>query len=69
MPIYEYGCQACGGELEILQRISDPPETVCPTCHGALVRLVSLTSFQLKGSGWYLTDYARTTSDKREKAT
>ncbi len=59
MPIYEYQCESCGARDELLQRMSDPPATECQRCHGALRRLISATSFQLKGSGWYLTDYAR----------
>ena len=60
MPIYEYACQSCGAEIEIWQKISEKPKKVCPEC-GAhkLERLISHTSFQLKGSGWYVTDYAR----------
>lgn len=58
MPIYEYRCSACGNELEALQKLSDPPLTQCPACHAdALVKLVSAAGFQLKGSGWYATDF------------
>jgi len=58
MPIYEYECQACGHELEAFQKMSDPALTECPTCHGASLRkIVSSTSFQLKGTGWYATDF------------
>lgn len=59
MPIYEYGCRACGERLEVMQRLSDPPPAACPRCGGALRKLVSAPSFQFKGSGWYVTDYAR----------
>ena len=59
MPIYEYRCQACGHELEAMQRISADPLTSCPQCaKDGLKRLISQTSFVLKGSGWYATDYA-----------
>jgi len=58
MPIYEYRCEKCG-DFEQTQRISDPPLTRCPTCRRKVRRLISHTSFQLKGSGWYVTDYAR----------
>jgi putative FmdB family regulatory protein len=58
MPIYEYRCEKCG-EFERTQRISDPPLQRCPTCRRKVRRLISSTSFQLKGSGWYVTDYAR----------
>jgi putative FmdB family regulatory protein len=58
MPIYEYLCKKCG-EFELMQRITDDPLTRCPTCRGKVTKLISNTSFQLKGSGWYVTDYAR----------
>jgi len=59
MPIYEYKCEDCSGEFEIEQKISDKPLKKCPKCGGKVKRLISNTSFVLKGSGWYLTDYAR----------
>lgn len=63
MPIYEYACAACGQEVEIWQKISEKPKKVCPSCGARrLERLISHTSFQLKGSGWYVTDYARKSS-------
>jgi putative FmdB family regulatory protein len=58
MPTYEYRCENCG-DFEETQRISDPPLQRCPTCRRKVRRLISSTSFQLKGSGWYVTDYAR----------
>lgn len=60
MPIYEYRCQKCGKELELLHKVSDPAPTVCPECNaeGSLERLVSRTSFQLKGGGWYSDLYS-----------
>jgi len=58
MPVYEYRCEKCG-DFEQTQRISDPPLARCPTCRRKVRRLISSTSFQLKGSGWYVTDYAR----------
>ena len=58
MPIYEYDCKQCG-VFEVTQRISESPLTACPKCNGGVRRLISLTSFVLKGSGWYATDYAR----------
>ena len=64
MPIYEYECGKCG-VFETSQRISDAPLTKCPTCRRKVRRLISNTSFQLKGSGWYVTDYARAGSDKK----
>ena len=58
MPIYEYRCSSCGHELEALQKFSDAPLVACPACkQGALVKLVSAAGFQLKGSGWYATDF------------
>lgn len=59
MPIYEYQCQACEERLERIQGISDPPLTTCPECGGELKKLLSAPAFQFKGSGWYVTDYAR----------
>lgn len=58
MPIYEYHCDHCG-DFEEMQRITDPPLAKCPRCRKKVRRLISNTSFQLKGSGWYVTDYAR----------
>ena len=58
MPIYEYACEHCG-VFEEMQRITDPPLSKCPKCKRKVRRLISQTSFQLKGSGWYVTDYAR----------
>jgi putative FmdB family regulatory protein len=58
MPVYEYECGKCG-VFELSQRIVDPALTKCPTCRRKVRRLISSTSFQLKGSGWYVTDYAR----------
>ena len=58
MPIYEYRCSACGHKLESLQRLSDAPLLTCPACgKDALTKLVSAAGFQLKGSGWYATDF------------
>ncbi len=67
MPIYEYACSGCGHELEAWQKISEKPKKVCPSCHARkLERLISNTSFQLKGTGWYVTDYAK--KDKKDKS-
>ncbi len=58
MPIYEYKCNACGHQEEVLQKITEAPLTVCPVCHAnAMNKLISETSFQLKGTGWYATDF------------
>lgn len=63
MPIYEYECQKCG-TFEATQRITEKPLGKCPTCKGKVKRLISNTSFQLKGTGWYVTDYARKDNNK-----
>ena len=58
MPIYEYRCSDCGHKKEVLQKMSDPPLTDCPACgKPAMEKLVSAAGFQLKGSGWYVTDF------------
>lgn len=59
MPLYEYLCDSCGQRIEALQRLADPPLEVCPNCNGKLKKLLSAPAFQFKGSGWYVTDYAR----------
>jgi putative FmdB family regulatory protein len=59
VPIYEYKCSKCGKVFEIIQKIGDEPLSRCKFCKGKVERLISNSSFQLKGSGWYLTDYAR----------
>lgn len=58
MPIYEYECTKCGHQTEALQKFSDPPLAQCEYCHGKLMKLMSHSTFHLKGSGWYVTDYA-----------
>jgi putative FmdB family regulatory protein len=58
MPIYEYECRKCKAHVEILQKITDKPLTKCRKCGGKLEKQWSATSFQLKGTGWYATDYA-----------
>ena len=58
MPIYEYQCQQCQHKLEVMQRISDAPLLTCPSCsEDAMKKLVSAVGFQLKGTGWYETDF------------
>jgi putative FmdB family regulatory protein len=60
MPLYEYECEACGHRFELIQKFSDPPAEACTSCSGGPVRkLLSSPAFQFKGSGWYITDYAR----------
>ncbi len=58
MPIYEYECLKCGKTTETMQKFSDAPLTVCSECCGELRKLISMSTFHLKGSGWYTTDYA-----------
>ena len=59
MPIYEYRCTKCGHRFEAIQKVSDPPLAKCEKCKGKAERLVSSPAIQFKGSGWYVTDYAR----------
>lgn len=58
MPIYEYQCSKCG-VFEVTQRITEDPLKKCPSCRSKVHKLISNTSFQLKGTGWYVTDYGR----------
>jgi len=60
MPIYEYQCQECNNIVEALQAISDAPLTTCPDCSGTMNKLISQSSFQLKGGGWYSDGYCST---------
>lgn len=71
MPIYEYQCKKCKARLELFQRVSDKPPTKCRKCGGRLEKLLSAPAIQFKGSGWYVTDYARkaTKADKAESET
>ena len=71
MPIYEYKCQQCGHHFEKRQSVSDAPLATCEKCHGKLEKQWSLSGFQFKGAGWYVTDYAGKKADtagKSEKA-
>lgn len=58
MPIYEYECTKCRHHTEVLQKFSDAPVTECELCHGKMKKLISQSTFHLKGTGWYVTDYA-----------
>lgn len=58
MPLYEYLCQSCKKQHEIMQKMSEAPKKKCPECGGKMSKLISSSGFQLKGSGWYKTDYA-----------
>ena len=62
MPIYEYQCTKCGEVFEAFQKITDEPLTQCKFCQARVEKLISQSSFQLKGTGWYLTDYAHKSS-------
>jgi putative FmdB family regulatory protein len=65
MPIYDYRCTSCGFEKEYLQKVSDPVMTICPQCHQeAFVKKLTAAGFQLKGSGWYATDFRNGGSSK-----
>jgi len=59
MPIYEYRCLDCNHEFERMLKFSDPPLETCPICEGTVQKLISRSTFHLKGDGWYVTDYAR----------
>ena len=62
MPLYEYKCAACGHLFEKIVKFSDPPLDTCPKCGGKVEKLLSSPAFQFKGSGWYITDYAKKSS-------
>lgn len=69
MPIYEYRCSGCGHETEVLQKMSDAPLTDCPSCgKSTLIKLISAAGFQLKGSGWYVTDFRGGSKPKADPA-
>jgi putative FmdB family regulatory protein len=59
MPLYEYQCDACAHRFEVIQKFSDAPIDLCPKCGGAVKKLLSSPAIQFKGTGWYITDYAR----------
>ena len=62
MPLHEYECKKCGHRFERIQKFSDPPVKKCPECGGKVEQLLSAPAVQFKGSGWYVTDYARKSS-------
>jgi putative FmdB family regulatory protein len=66
MPIYEYSCNKCGEVIERIQKFSDPPLKKHSGCGGTLTKLISQSAFQLKGTGWYVTDYANKGTDKKK---
>ena len=59
MPLYEYQCASCGHRFELIQKFSDPPADTCPRCGGPVQKLIASPAFQFKGTGWYITDYAK----------
>jgi putative FmdB family regulatory protein len=59
VPLYEYQCDTCGHRFEVIQKFSDEPLTECPKCQGSVRKLPSSPAIQFKGSGWYITDYAK----------
>jgi putative FmdB family regulatory protein len=67
VPLYEYQCKKCHSLTERIQKFSDPPLTVCPHCGGELEQLLSAPTVQFKGSGWYVTDYAKGSSKGKSK--
>ena len=67
MPLYEYLCAKCGEKFEVIQKFSDTPLSVHEACGGTVERLISLSGFSLKGSGWYATDYAKSGSSSSSK--
>ena len=67
MPLYEYLCSKCGEKFEVIQKFADAPLTVHEACGGSVDRLISLSGFSLKGSGWYATDYAKGGSSSPRK--
>jgi putative FmdB family regulatory protein len=69
MPIYEYDCESCGKRTEVLQGFKDKPPKECPHCGGKLKKAFSAPAIQFKGSGWYITDYARGKTDGKAEGT
>lgn len=69
MPIYEYKCLECDSHFEKIQKSSDEPLKVCEKCNGKVEKQISLSGFQFKGEGWYVTDYAKDKNSKSEKTT
>lgn len=59
MPLYEYACKSCGAHTEVMQRVGAPPLASCPHCQGPVHKVLAPPALQFKGSGWYITDYAR----------
>ncbi len=68
MPIYEYQCEKCENQFEMLQKITAEPLKECPDCSGPVHKLISSTSFVLKGGGWYATEYGKNRKPEEKKA-
>ena len=68
MPLYEYECEACGHRFEVIQKFSDAPIAKCPSCGGSVRKLQSAPAFQFKGTGWYVTDYAKGGAGEKSEA-
>ncbi len=68
MPIYEYECRKCKAHTEAFQKVTDKPLTKCPKCGGRLDKRISAPAIQFKGSGWYVTDYGKTTKDTKSES-
>ena len=68
MPLYEYLCKKCGHRFERIQKFSDRPVKKCPECGGAVEQVLSAPAVQFKGSGWYVTDYAKKSSASSDKS-
>jgi len=67
MPIYEYMCKSCGKRFEIMQKVSETPVAPCPKCGDTADRIISMTSFSLKGAGWYKDGYSKEKPKKSEE--
>jgi len=68
MPVYEYECKACEKVFEVQQKMADAPLINCPDCDGPISKLMSMSSFQLKGGGWYADGYSSTTDKNKDKS-
>ena len=68
MPLYEYECEACGNRFEAIKKFSDAPLEECPRCGGKVRKLIAAPAIQFKGSGWYITDYAKKESGSKGDA-
>jgi len=66
MPLYEYKCHTCGEKFEVIEKFSDAPLKIHPNCGGEVERLISTSALKFKGSGWYVTDYARSGNGKKD---